>query len=297
MTKTTHTNRGTCQVCGRLQAIDNATGIVAKHGYKVAGYHFFMGVCPGARYLPAEKDLTVTHRIMEQLTEQALQDDADAAALRAFEIQTNANDVDFIDWQVGAKRLTHYDVWDYDLPVTKVGRYGVHYASKGGYVTHEITNDTKAYVIEREQNKAALIEETNARHARTHVKMMNEHIVPRFGQPLAPTTAEAVIERKVAKAKAVEGVRFPTKQSRKDALDKLNREYDKAHHMLQDMYLALPHDKRTEAKTEVYYGPMQLNHWRPKHAVAALREFPEAASIVTTINNLVTMRDAIKATV
>jgi hypothetical protein len=42
----THTHRGHCQLCLRVHAIDTTTGLIAKHGYTVAGYGFFNGVCP-----------------------------------------------------------------------------------------------------------------------------------------------------------------------------------------------------------------------------------------------------------
>lgn len=298
MAKTTHTGRGTCQVCGRIQAIDAGTMITAKHGYKVAGFGYFMGVCPGARYLPAEKSLDVTNMIMSQLEEAALQNDAHAAALQAFEVVTHRiSNTTTIEWQLGAKKLTHYDEWDNTLPVVKTSRRGQKYNSVGGYVTHEITDKTPVYVIEREQHKAGAIEEANARSARSQVSMMREFIVPRLGKDLYPAKEVMRAERKAAKAKAVEGVRFPTKQSRKDALDRLSRAYDKARNELQGLYLALPNDKRTEAKTAVYYGPYQLSHWRAKHAEAALREFPEAASIVERITKLVAEREVIKTAI
>jgi hypothetical protein len=45
--KTTHTHRGHCQMCGSVQAIDNATGGVAKHGYTTT-WGYFNGTCPGS---------------------------------------------------------------------------------------------------------------------------------------------------------------------------------------------------------------------------------------------------------
>lgn len=293
MAKTTHTGRGTCQVCGALQAIDNVTGITAKHGYKVAGYHFFVGVCPGAAYLPAQKDLTITHKIIGDLTAQALAHDVMAERLLKFEVVTEG-ETDVVKFAPDAAKLASFQEWDYNLPVVRKDRWGRENKSRGGYVTVEVTADTPAYVIEREQTRAAKVEEVNARHARSHITMMLTHIVPKFGTALEPAKDVAKVERAAAKAKALEGVQFPTKQSRKDALDKLSRAFDRARDELQDMYLALPDAQRTEAKTAIYYGPMQLSHWRPKHAEAALREFPKAANIVERINALVAQREAIK---
>lgn len=48
--KLIHTHRAHCQLCVRVQAIDVTTGIVAKHGYTVAG-GYFRGTCPGSDQL------------------------------------------------------------------------------------------------------------------------------------------------------------------------------------------------------------------------------------------------------
>jgi hypothetical protein len=57
-----HTHRGHCQLCGRVQAIDVKTGLVAKHGYTVErGY--FSGQCPGSDVmnLHVARDLADKH--------------------------------------------------------------------------------------------------------------------------------------------------------------------------------------------------------------------------------------------
>lgn len=273
MTKTTHTRRGTCQVCGAVQAIDNGSNITAKHGYKVAGYGFFAGVCPGARHIPAELSLVVTHAIIAQLEEAALAHDAEALAYRAH-----------------TTLCTVYTEWDSTVIKQHKG-----YTSRGDYVERAITPDTAAHIVDDAQTKEANIAEQNARYARQHVAMMREFIVPRLGQEFHAPKEVVRAERSAAKAKALEGVRFPTKQSRKDALDKLSRQYEKARHAIQGAYLELPNDKRTEAKTAIYYGPYQLSHWRPKHSHAVLTEFPSLASVVDTIDALVAEREAVKA--
>lgn len=278
MAKTTHTARGTCQVCGSVQAIDNASGITAKHGYKVAGYGFFAGVCPGARHVPAEKSLDVTHAIMAQLEAQAAEDEAEGIAYRT-----------------GAKACTTYTEWDGSVVKTHKSRHGgSSYTTRGDYVERAITPDTPAHIVNDAQTKAAMIAEQNARYARSHVAMMREFIVPRLGQEFhAPKEVERV-ERNAAKAKALEGVRFPTKASRKDALDKLSRAYDKAVRVIQDAYLALPEAKRTEAKTEIYYSFSGLHNWHAGRAAAVLNEFPSLASVVDTLDALKAEREVVK---
>jgi len=65
--KTTHTHRGHCQACGAIQAIDNTTGLLAKHGYRVAGFGYFMGVCPGAGHQSLEKERAYTDFIIADM--------------------------------------------------------------------------------------------------------------------------------------------------------------------------------------------------------------------------------------
>lgn len=180
MAKTTHTNRGTCQVCGKVQAIDNGTMLTAKHGYVVAGYGFFNGICPGARYQPAEKSLTVTHEIIVMLTKDAEGHDARSLAYTLF--RREGNTVTFL---TGAKRVTSYQKYDSNKAVTKVSRMtGETYTRYGAYVSVAITDETPGYVVEEEQRKASMIAEQEARQARSHIAMMQKFIVPRLGQEL-----------------------------------------------------------------------------------------------------------------
>lgn len=53
MTKATH--NGTCQACGRSQAISRKTGNLAKHGYTV-DYGYFSGTCSGSGRRPLEQE-------------------------------------------------------------------------------------------------------------------------------------------------------------------------------------------------------------------------------------------------
>lgn len=65
-----HTHRAHCQVCGQQQAVDNETGMLAKHGYTVE-HGFFEGECPGSKNPPIEVDHTMTDNIIGDLTRQA----------------------------------------------------------------------------------------------------------------------------------------------------------------------------------------------------------------------------------
>ena len=65
-----HTHRGHCQVCGAQQAVNNKTGMMAKHGYTVES-GWFEGECPGSHNLPLEVERTMTDNIIEDLTRSA----------------------------------------------------------------------------------------------------------------------------------------------------------------------------------------------------------------------------------
>jgi len=57
---------GNCQVCGRLQAVNNG---MSKHGYTVE-QGWFSGVCSGQNYLPMQQDATITHDVVKSIAEE-----------------------------------------------------------------------------------------------------------------------------------------------------------------------------------------------------------------------------------
>ena len=66
MKNKTHTHKGHCQVCGRIQAVDVNYNRIAKHGYTV-DFGFFDGVCDGADELPLEVDKSITEKTILRL--------------------------------------------------------------------------------------------------------------------------------------------------------------------------------------------------------------------------------------
>lgn len=280
MTKTTHTHRGTCQACGHVQAVDNASQLVAKHGYTV-DWGYFNGTCQGSDRKPAEHDITLTNEVIAYCTKAAARYDAAIANLKAGVI------VPAVFQRYNAAKVN-----------THTRKDGSTYTSKGGndeLPIAQATPDERAKAI-------AIAIHDNELHAsgfRGHAANLTTYVLPRFGKALfdvatlnAPKVKEAAPIVDVATA-TVTGT-YKTKAARKDALDKLNRAYEKCRTTVQNAYLALPHSERTEAKNEVYYGPYQLNHWRAKHSMQALNEFPSLASTVTEIEALVAAREAVK---
>lgn len=88
MTKRTkHTHRGECQICCGKHAVDNRTGLLADHGYKVPEHwHQRTGSCAGAGALPYEKGRDVIPRFVQALKDWAAQQRADAKAARALKL-------------------------------------------------------------------------------------------------------------------------------------------------------------------------------------------------------------------
>lgn len=80
--KAKHTHRGHCQACGAVQAVAAGlvTGVLAKHGYVVAGLGYFSGTCRGSKRLPLEVDHTYTDQVIRELHAHA--DNAEVSALR-----------------------------------------------------------------------------------------------------------------------------------------------------------------------------------------------------------------------
>jgi hypothetical protein len=54
------THQGHCQACNAIQKLPE--GVLAKHGYVVAGYGFFNGVCMGSGHKPLEQDKSIVER-------------------------------------------------------------------------------------------------------------------------------------------------------------------------------------------------------------------------------------------
>lgn len=81
MSKSNHTHRGHCQVCGAIQAMDNTTKRLAKHGYTVKDFGYFVGVCSGAHNLPMELERKLTDLTIVSLERYAEEQSEYAAKL------------------------------------------------------------------------------------------------------------------------------------------------------------------------------------------------------------------------
>ena len=79
MTKATH--NGTCQCCGRLQAVRPKTGHIANHGY-TTDHGYFNGTCSGS----GEKPLEVSAEVLDQTA-------SDMTDIAELALQQRASDI------------------------------------------------------------------------------------------------------------------------------------------------------------------------------------------------------------
>lgn len=262
------THRGNCQVCGHQQHV-MADGL-ANHGYTVQ-FGFFKGTCRGSSKQPVQVERTITDATIDALHDYAAGCDAAVRNLKT--------GVSFPSRILTGQKLnrTTYKYED------------VHIAFADGTQAQQ----TRAIEL------AIMSEESDARGARGHAKGLKEMANRLHGTALvliddmvkAAPAPKATVDVKAAKVTGA----FGSKAARKDELDKLNRVYERQIDALQAIFLAVPHDARTQEQTDVYYAPHNLCNWRPKHSAAALKVFPQAKDIVTAIEELVAAREAVKA--
>lgn len=162
--KTKHTHQGTCQACGAVQAVDNTTKLIAKHGYQVAGFGFFNGVCQGSDNPPAELEVFLTYRIITNLLAWATEKDRIA--------ELYANGV---------------------LMVHMHSSYSGKRTPKGNRIYHDVmmfgcTEDQIIHqgTLEIDSNTSA------ANMARSHIDSLKRLVLTRLGQPLYPVSHKTV---------------------------------------------------------------------------------------------------------
>ena len=274
--KSTHANRGTCQACGARQAVDNVTGLVAKHGYTVAGFGFFNGVCRGAAHKAAEHDVTLTHAIIAALLDWAANHDRLAALVASRDLMVYSYDT---------------QVW-----VEGAGRYG-----RGTCVarTFPLFGATDS-MIDREYERTEFAHTNAAKNARDHEDGLRKHVLTRLGKDLYPAFEPKVVKPADGKVNVktghIEGT-FRTKAAKKLALESVGREYETARKVIMDACLATgEYGKRPEAAVNLYdVMPHDLHNFRSKHGEAAVALFPQFAALVTEMNRLYALRNTLKA--
>lgn len=270
MTKTTHTHRGTCQVCGHIQAVANGAKVLAAHGYtKEWGY--FSGTCTGSDKRPAELDVSITKATISWCYSTAPKHDAAVACLKD-----------------GSSVPNTFERYNRELVNVK--------GPKGGWETLPIAQadaQERAHAIKLAIHR----EEQQAKGLRDHAKGLEQHVLTRLGQPLYPVSDFAPKAKPAAptvdvKAAKVTGA-FATKAARKEALEKLSRQYSKLRDQISNAYLN--GNREAPGAMDLYYAAHELHQWRVKHSEVARRLYPELANVVTEIEQLVAAREAVKA--
>jgi hypothetical protein len=163
--KTTHTHRGHCQACGRLQAAANGSNVIAKHGYKVAGYGFFAGTCPGSDKLALEIDHVLTDEIIVLVT-------ADGVRLRKLAAEFTSG-----------KRLPEQVTTNKWVPAQYVGRRtvpGTGCHAKAPFA--EGTDTQKAQAVQSAIHSCTF----GAEQAEGHVKFLQGLKATVYGKALQP---------------------------------------------------------------------------------------------------------------
>jgi hypothetical protein len=175
MRKATH--NGHCQVCGRVQALPNG-GTLSLHGYRVAGFGFFNGVCHGARFAPLQESRAITDKIIVELGQYAARQDEMVAELKA---GTRT--------PLTAKTGKH-------IEVMKTGRRGMKY--KGWEDEVVPFAQAPSYYQVQAVEGAVFFHEREARQARSHARDMAQLADRIHGTELIPVEPES--GSKVAKA-------------------------------------------------------------------------------------------------
>lgn len=273
-TRLKSTHQGICQVCGRLQCIVGHT--MAKHGYVVAGFGFFNGTCFGSDEKPLQVERTLTDSIIKFMKESftsftKLEQDLTNKLVDPSMARTgNRIQVEETD---GCRV---YKVWKDE---------------KGPYADQTLLHQQEARerAIWKAQRQAKFHIDHAMELAALAERYYKTSLIPIKQKEEKVTVIKPVVDITTGTIKG----KFATKAARQDALDTISRSYEKAVRKIQAIYLALPHEERTEEMTKVYYSP-QCHCWRPRHAVAALKCFPEAKELVEEIEQLIKAREAIK---
>lgn len=271
------THQGNCQVCGRLQALPGTT--LSNHGYTVSEFHYFHGVCPGARRQPLQLDRAITDKVVADLRREAKAQMKLAADLRTGK-RTPAT-------APSGKRV-RADVKD-----------------SYGFIRGCWQDELVPFAAAPEQHQQRAIQlaaaraESEAVHARRYANDMERLAERIHGTDLVAITDEpkaAVVDPVVNQKSGTVTGTYATKAARNRDLDRLSRQYDAAHRQIQDAYLAGGDSIRGNAEaTDIYYGPASLNNWRAKHSATARKFFPQLEPTIQLIEELAKTRLAVKS--
>lgn len=166
-----HTHKANCQICGALQAasVDGTTHRLPKHGYRVAGFGFFVGTCQGSGFAPLQESRVECDRICAALADHERQQLAMAAAVRAGTL---------------TPKMVH-------TGHSLIGADGKFVRDAKGNRVDAVIPFAEATAFQQSDacKRLAYQHDQEARGARGHITMMQALAAKLLGQPLVPAKA------------------------------------------------------------------------------------------------------------
>jgi hypothetical protein len=268
-------HRGHCQACGSVQVVRADIRRIAQHGYRVAGFGYFQGVCPGSRYKPLELERTHTDSIVAMMRRDA--DKADERAQKLCNGERRPMSVRALDARgsplytknADGKRVNQMKTWqEASSP------------ERDAQVMYEIAN-AQGFACNTRAQAGALVEMATRVHGTA--------LINRDAEELA-----RVAVRKAKSAPIAEAYR--TKAEQKRELENTSRQYEKLRRLIMDRCLADPDRRDGSPSQKLYYAmPFELHNWRAKHSALVREVYPELEVTVNSIEMFVQHRNEIKA--
>ena len=260
MTKATH--NGTCQACGRTQAV-KANGRLAKHGYTV-DWGYFSGTCTGSDKAPLEHATDHNEEIVARLMAHGKK-----LAAATVENTTQIPVNEYTGKRVNGRRekLVHWVGSQEELDALRADKQIDEH-------TFDVSRDYYVRRLHRESEQAL-----NA--AATLISLRDE----RHGEELLPRETPAQTKERKAAEKAAKG---PTKAEIKRQCESLQREFDEIRNTRRDWFL-----NNRDADGNVLEG-----YWEMPHSLAHYRHAKHAgffADLADAVQELFEARIEVRA--
>lgn len=187
------THQGHCQACNSIQKLP--AGVLSKHGYEVAGYGFFNGICFGAGHKPLEQDKSIVEKSIVWAQGRIAEMQADAEKWSKPTGEHFAWRRVYVPATWSRKRSGY--VWQY----VPVGRYSLalgeekrlfttSFAIVNGkeenMMTYSIHADSTADLVAQLNARYVAHIENNIKEAEHYIKDQRERIRIWHAQPLQP---------------------------------------------------------------------------------------------------------------
>lgn len=169
------THNGTCQVCGRMQAV-KAKGL-AKHGYTVE-WGFFSGVCDGAGEAPVEESTEILDATVSRLSAAAARLE-NTEPSQIGEVDIEVENPDYNAWGRGRARQTYIRV---SMDREQFEAHKAQEIEAG----HGFSRGWHGRTWEEEQEWQHARMRQWAREMREHCATLERLKASRHGQPLEP---------------------------------------------------------------------------------------------------------------